>query len=273
MTNKYQTEVENIWDNFDSIQQNNKLINIAMNILNEIIDLLNNGGIRTCEKENNIWITNIWVKQAILLYFRFAKPIIYKSIYGICYDKINPKFNKNINFIKYNQRIVPGSIVREGTYIGHNVIIMPSFINIGAYIDDRTMIDSYVTIGSCAYIGKNCHISEGVCIGGVLEPLQNNPVIIENNCFIGAKSSIVEGVIVEEGSVIAAGSIITTSTKIIYKDTGEIIYGKIPAYSVVVPGSFAISSNNDVSLSCVVIVKSVDQKTREKTSINELLRS
>jgi 2,3,4,5-tetrahydropyridine-2-carboxylate N-succinyltransferase len=190
------------------------------------------------------------------------------------YDKIDLKFMKRDKekLEESGLRIVPGAFIRSGAYLGKNVVVMPSFINIGAHIGDGTLVDTWATIGSCAYIGKNCHISGGVGIGGVLEPLQASPVIIEDNCFIGARSEIVEGVIVEEGSVISMGVFIGASTKIIDRNTGEIIYGKVPAYSVVVPGSMPSNNPGLPSLYCAVIIKQVDEKTRAKTSINELLR-
>ena len=192
------------------------------------------------------------------------------------YDKVSLKFaNWNEDdFKKSGFRALPGCVVRRGSYIGKNVVLMPSFVNIGAYVDDSTMVDTWSTIGSCAQIGKNCHISGGVGIGGVLEPLQSNPVIIEDDCFIGARSEIAEGVIVEKGSVISMGVYIGASTKIIDRSTGEIIIGRVPAYSVVVSGSMISENSKDKNLSlyCAVIVKKVDEKTRSKTSINELLR-
>ena len=191
------------------------------------------------------------------------------------WDKIDPKFNSwdENKFEEAGFRAVPGSVVRYGSFIGKGCVLMPSFINIGAYVDDSTMVDTWATIGSCAQIGKNCHISGGAGIGGVLEPLQASPVIIEDNCFIGARSEVAEGVIVREGSVISMGVFLTASTPIFDRSSGEVIYGEIPKYSVIVPGSMP-SKNVDsaANLSCAVIVKTVDEKTRSKTSINELLR-
>jgi len=190
------------------------------------------------------------------------------------YDKIDPlsiNYSEN-DFKEHGSRIVPGAFIRRGAYIGKNVIAMPSFINIGAHVGEGTLVDTWATIGSCAYIGKNCHISGGTGIGGVLEPLQAKPVIIEDNCFIGARSEIVEGVIVEEGAVISMGVFIGASTKIVDRHTGKIIYGKVPAYSVVVPGALPGTRPDLPSLYCAVIIKQVDKKTREKTALNELLR-
>ncbi len=273
---KYESKIEEIWLNRDLINKNSDQAKNIRQILEEIIAALNEGKIRVCEKENGIWRVNFWIKKSILLYFKFTNAIIYSGDSTKWYDKIPPKFHGDIDvstFDQLNQRIVPGAFVRNGCYIGRNVVVMPSFINIGAYVDDASMIDSWATIGSCAQIGKNCHISGGTGIGGVLEPLQSAPVIIEDNCFVGARSEIVEGVIVEEGSVISMGVFIGASTKIIYRDTGRVIYGKVPAYSVVVPGSAPSSDPSKPSLYCAVIIKQVDQKTRNKVSINELLRS
>jgi|TARA_Y100000389_G_scaffold197604_1_gene232522 2,3,4,5-tetrahydropyridine-2,6-dicarboxylate N-succinyltransferase len=246
----------------------------------EALQMLDQGQIRVCSKENNKWQVNQWVKKAILLSFRLNDNYLshHDSIHGDSinfYDKVPLKFTKwkEEDFKKAGFRVVSGAIVRHATHIEKNVVLMPSFVNLGAYIDEGTMIDTWATIGSCAQIGKNCHISGGAGIGGVLEPLQANPVIIEDNCFIGARSEIAEGVIVEEGSVISMGVYIGASTKIIDRQSGEIFYGRVPKYSVVVPGS--IKSNKgckDLSLYCATIVKKVDEKTRSKTSINDLLR-
>jgi 2,3,4,5-tetrahydropyridine-2-carboxylate N-succinyltransferase len=249
--------------------------------VNEVIDLLDSGKLRICHKIDEKYQVNQWVKKAILLSFRLNDNFMskQKNISGDAisfYDKVSLKFaNWNEDdFKKSGFRALPGSVVRRGSYIGKNVVLMPSFVNIGAYVDDSTMVDTWSTIGSCAQIGKNCHISGGVGIGGVLEPLQGNPVIIEDDCFIGARSEIAEGVIVEKGSVISMGVYIGASTKIIDRSTGEIIIGRVPAYSVVVSGSMVSENNKDKNLSlyCAVIVKKVDEKTRSKTSINELLR-
>ncbi|PPI87995.1 2,3,4,5-tetrahydropyridine-2,6-dicarboxylate N-succinyltransferase [Candidatus Pantoea edessiphila] len=241
--------------------------------INKIINLLDNGILRVSEKKNGSWITHQWIKKAILLFFQINDN---KLIYGAetnYYDKINMKFFdwKESNFKKQNIRIVPPASIRQGAYIEKNTVIMPSYINIGAFIDAGTMIDTWATIGSCAQIGKNVHISGGVGIGGVLEPLQANPTIIEDNCFIGARSEVVEGVIVEEGSVISMGVYIGQSTKIYNRITGNITYGRVPAGSVVVSGSLP-SKDEKYSLYCAVIVKEVDYKTRKKVNINEILR-
>jgi 2,3,4,5-tetrahydropyridine-2-carboxylate N-succinyltransferase len=249
--------------------------------VNEVIDQLDSGKLKICYKNEEKYQVNQWVKKAILLSFRLNDNFLskQKNISGDSisfYDKVSLKFaNWNEDdFKKSGFRALPGSVVRRGSYIGKNVVLMPSFVNIGAYVDDSTMVDTWSTIGSCAQIGKNCHISGGVGIGGVLEPLQGNPVIIEDDCFIGARSEIAEGVIVEKGSVISMGVYIGASTKIIDRSTGEIFMGRVPAYSVVVSGTMASENNKDKNLSlyCAVIVKKVDEKTRSKTSINELLR-
>ncbi len=245
-----------------------------------ITNLLDSGELRVCNNINGKWQVNQWIKKAILLSFRLNDNYLSKSqnISGDAvsfYDKVPLKFANwgEKEFRQAGFRALPGAIVRKGSYIAKNVVLMPSFVNLGAYIDESTMIDSWSTIGSCAQIGKNCHISGGVGIGGVLEPLQANPVIIEDDCFIGARSEIAEGVVVEKGAVISMGVYLGASTKIIDRASGEIFIGRVPAYSVVVPGSIASSSGDkNLSLYCAVIVKKVDEKTRAKTSINELLR-
>lgn len=239
-----------------------------------VIELLDKGKIRIAEKKDGKWEYYHWVKKAILLYFRIQKNDIINHSPGSSYwfDKIPNKFTnwKNEDFTNAKIRAVPISFARFGCYVAENVILMPSFLNIGAYVDKSTMIDSWVTVGSCAQIGKKCHISAGVTIGGVLEPIQENPVVIEDNCFIGAGSNILEGVVVQAESVIAAGTTITKSTKIINKETGNICYGQIPAGSVVISGSTSITNN--LSANCAIIIKTIDAKTKSKTSINELLR-
>ena len=234
---------------------------------------LNNGELRVAEYIDNDWKVNQWVKKAILVSFKLRENKITDTGYTKFYDKLTSKFN-NIEeeYLKKNNiRIVPQAIAREGTYVGKNVVLMPSFMNIGAYVDDGSMVDTWATVGSCAQIGKNVHLSGGVGIGGVLEPLQANPTIIEDNCFIGARSEIVEGVIVKKNSVISMGVYIGQSTKIYDRETGEVSYGVIPEGSVVVSGSLP-SKDQKYSLYCAVIVKKVDEKTRSKVGINELLR-
>lgn len=239
----------------------------------DAVGLLDSGKMRVAEKHPDGWRVNEWLKKAVLLSFRANDNVIMSGGETRFFDKVNPKFANTTTdeFKKLGIRVVPPAAVRRGSYIGPNVILMPSFVNIGAYVDSGTMVDTWVTVGSCAQIGKNVHLSGGVGIGGVLEPLQAAPTIIEDNCFIGARSEIVEGVIVEEGSVISMGVFIGQSTKIYNRMTGEIVYGRVPKGSVVVPGSLP-SKDGSHNLSCAVIIKQVDEKTRSKTGINELLR-
>ena len=245
--------------------------------VNNTLDDLDKGKIRVCEKVNNEWIVNQWIKKAILLSFRLNDNEIIKASHATWFDKVESKtanWNKD-DHLKAGFRYVPDAVVRKSAFIAKGVILMPSFVNLGAYVDEGTMIDTWATVGSCAQIGKNCHISGGAGIGGVLEPLQANPVIIENNCFIGARSEVAEGVIVGEGTVLSMGVFIGASTKIVDRDTGEIHMGKVPPYSVIVPGTLPGKKNDgdlNPSLYCVVIVKKVDERTRSKTSINDLLR-
>lgn len=220
------------------------------------------------------WQVNTWVKQAILLSFRLHDNVVMPAGgFSQFYDKVPSKFANftEADFIKQGARIVPPAVARHGSFIAKNVILMPSYVNIGAYVDEGSMVDTWATVGSCAQIGKNVHLSGGVGIGGVLEPLQANPVIIEDNCFIGARSEIVEGVIVEKNAVISMGVYIGQSTKIYDRATGEVFYGRVPSGAVVVPGSLP-SKDGSHSLYCAVIVKRVDAQTRAKTAINDLLR-
>lgn len=242
--------------------------------VDQTIAALNAGNLRVASKNNGQWHTHEWIKKAILLYFRSQHNNITSDGVSNYYDKIALKYSNydSIQFEHEKTRIVPQTIVRYGAFIAPNCVLMPSYINIGAYIGNGTMIDTWATIGSCAQIGQNVHISGGVGIGGVLEPLQHNPTIIEDNCFIGARSEIVEGVIIEEGSVISMGVFIGQSTRIYHRATQEITYGRIPAGSVVVPGNLP-SPDNKYSLYCAVIVKQVDAKTRNKIPLNELLRA
>lgn len=235
------------------------------------------GRLRVAEKSENGWAVNQWVKQAILLSFRLNGMRLMPGSAGessYFYDKVPVKWEgwREEEFKAAGFRAVPGAVARYGSYIAKDVVLMPSFVNIGAYVDQGTMVDAWATVGSCAQIGKNCHISGGAGIGGVLEPLQANPVIIEDNCFIGARSEVAEGVIIEQGSVLSMGVYLSGSTKIVDRETGEITTGRVPAYSVVVPGNLPGKSANDPSLYCAVIVKRVDAQTRSKTGINELLR-
>ncbi len=241
--------------------------------VNESLAMLDSGKARVAEKQNGHWVVNEWLKKAVLLSFRLNDNITLDAGFTQFYDKVPSKFNNltDEEFAATGVRVVPPAMARRGSYIAPNVILMPSYVNIGAYVGEGTMVDTWATVGSCAQIGKNVHLSGGVGIGGVLEPLQASPTIIEDNCFIGARSEIVEGVIVEEGAVISMGVYIGQSTRIYNRETGEITYGKVPAGAVVVPGSLP-SDDGKYSLYCAVIVKQVDAKTRAKTGINELLR-
>ena len=271
-------EIKIIEDAFANIENINPDSNLdIINAINNIIENLDNGSLRIANSEKGNWAVNEFAKKAILLYFRIndMKLIDGGPNNSKWWDKIDSKFNSwgEDNFKNAGFRAVPGSIVRYGYFVGKGCVLMPSFINIGAYVDQSTMVDTWATIGSCAEIGKNCHISGGAGIGGVLEPLQANPVIIEDNCFIGARSEVAEGVIVRQGSVISMGVFLTASTPIYNRETGKTLYGEVPEYSVVVPGSMPSKNvSSDANLSCAVIVKTVDEKTRSKTSINELLR-
>lgn len=239
----------------------------------EAIDLLDTGGARVAERMDGRWVVNEWLKKAVLLFFRIEDNTFIKGGYTNYYDKVPAKFAdyNSRNFRDGGFRVVPPASVRRGAYIAPSVVLMPSYVNIGAYVDEGTMVDTWATVGSCAQVGKNVHLSGGVGIGGVLEPLQAAPTIIEDNCFIGARSEIVEGVVVEEGSVISMGVYIGQSTKIYNRLTGEVTYGRVPKGSVVVSGNLP-SSDGKYSLYCAVIVKQVDEKTRSKVGINELLR-
>ncbi|CAL4042522.1 2,3,4,5-tetrahydropyridine-2,6-dicarboxylate N-succinyltransferase [Buchnera aphidicola (Phyllaphis fagi)] len=270
---KLKKTINEIFKSKDQI--NYKNVNWSdFNVINQTINLIDSGILQVSEKISGKWITHQWLKKAILLYFCIKKNQITKGIKNTFYDKIDLKYEHatDSELKRNNIRIVPPTTVRKGVFIGKNTILMPSFINIGAYIDDGTMIDTWSTVGSCARIGKNVHLSGGVGIGGVLEPIQNNPTIIEDNCFIGARSEIVEGVIVEKGSVISMGVYIGQSTKIYNRETQTITYGRIPAGSVVVPGTLP-SKDKKYSLYCAIIVKKVNNATLKKVEINQLLRN
>jgi 2,3,4,5-tetrahydropyridine-2-carboxylate N-succinyltransferase len=246
---------------------------ILADALEQIIGELNAGRLRVAEKTDLGWVTHQWIKKAVLLYFRTHDNQVMPASGRAWFDKVPLRFAgyNDVQFRAGGFRVVPPATVRTGTYIGRNVVLMPSYVNIGAYVDEGTMVDTWATVGSCAQIGKNVHLSGGVGIGGVLEPLQANPTIIEDNCFIGARSEVVEGVVVEAHSVLAMGVYLSQSTKIYDRSTGEIHYGRVPSGSVIVPGSLP-SADGRYSLACAVIVKRVDEATRAKTSINELLR-
>lgn len=270
--------IEKAWNEKDTISAATK--GEVREAVIETLNLLCGGELRIASKEGNDWKVHQWLKKAVLLSFRLNPNEAISGGPGgsTWWDKVPSKFDgwSPERFKEMGFRAVPGSIVRWSAYIAPNVVLMPSFVNVGAYVGEGTMIDTWVAVGSCAQIGKNCHLSGGVGIGGVLEPLQAEPVIIEDNVFIGARSEVVEGVIVEEGAVLSMGVFISASTKIIDRNTGEIFMGRVPAYSVVVPGSLPGKALPDgspgPSLSCAVIVKRVDAQTRSKTGINELLR-
>lgn len=240
----------------------------------DTIQSLNSGKCRVAEKVNGEWVVHQWIKKAVLLYFRLHNNEVVEGAETKYFDKVPMKYSDYslAQFTADGARIVPPAAVRTGAFIGKNVVVMPSYVNIGAYVDEGSMIDTWATVGSCAQIGKNVHLSGGVGIGGVLEPLQANPTIIEDNCFIGARSEIVEGVIVEEGAVISMGVYIGQSTRIYDRETGEIHYGRVPAGSVVVSGTLP-SADGKYNLYAAIIVKKVDAKTRAKVGINNLLRN
>ena len=270
-------ELENVieasWESRDEI--NEKTVGRTKEAVEQTLNLLGNGTLRVAEKKaSGEWAVNQWTKKAVLLSFRLREMELQKGgpQNSTWWDKVDSKFKDwgETEWKKKNFRAVPNTVVRASAFIGENVVLMPSFVNLGAYVDSGTMVDTWATVGSCAQIGKNVHLSGGVGIGGVLEPMQASPTIIEDNCFIGARSEIVEGCIVREGAVVGMGVFIGKSTKIFNRETGETTYGEIPPYSVVVSGS--IPSKGGVNLYCAVIVKQVDEKTRSKTSINDLLR-
>ena len=270
-------ELENIietsWESRDDI--NDKTVGITKEAVEKTLNLLGNGSLRVAEKNaSGEWVVNQWTKKAVLLSFRLREMELQRGgpQNSTWWDKVDNKFKDwgENEWRQKNFRAVPNTVVRASAFIGDNVVLMPSFVNLGAYVDAGTMVDTWATVGSCAQIGKNVHLSGGVGIGGVLEPMQASPTIIEDNCFIGARSEIVEGCIVREGAVVGMGVFIGKSTKIFNRETGETTYGEIPPYSVVVSGS--IPSKGGVNLYCAVIVKQVDEKTRSKTSINDLLR-
>lgn len=274
-----ETIIENAWES-----RNDLGISTTGEIRDAVdfaLSALDSGELRVASKQDGEWLTHQWLKKAVLLSFRLNDNFVIDPLNdmqliqhaGRAFDKVPLKTArwKEADFREARIRMVPGSIVRRGAYLGKDIVLMPSFVNIGAYVGDGTMVDTWASVGSCAQVGKHCHISAGTGIGGVLEPLQANPTIIEDNCFIGARSEVVEGVIVGEGSVLAMGVFITQSTKIVNRATGEIIRGRVPPYSVVVPGTLP-DPKGGPSLACAVIVKTVDAQTRSKTGVNELLR-
>jgi len=268
--------IETAWESRDAVNYSTK--GEVRDAVEATLEALGYGQLRVAQKVAGAWQVNQWVKKAVLLSFRLNDMQVIPGGPGadtVWYDKVPSKFAgwQEEDFRQAGFRAVPNCVVRRSAYIGKNVVLMPSFVNLGAYVDEGTMVDTWVTIGSCAQIGKHCHISGGVGIGGVLEPLQANPVIIEDRCFIGARSEIAEGVVIEEGSVISMGVYIGASTKIIDRETGEIYRGRVPAYSVVVSGSMPSSDPAKPSLYCAVIVKKVDEQTRSKTGVNDILRA
>ena len=268
--------INDAWEKKDQVSKNSD--KSLIDTINQIIEDLDKGKVRVAEKIDGKWITHQHIKKAIMLSFRIHGMETLQGPYSSWHDKAHLLKGKTSGwakeeFEKAGFRMVPNSPVRKGSYIGKNVVLMPCFVNIGAYIDEGTMMDTFSRAGSSCQIGKNCHISAGSGVGGVLEPAQALPTIIEDNVFLGAMSEVVEGVIVGEGSVLSMGMYIGQSTKIVDRKSGEIIYGKIPPYSVVVPGSLPDKKNlNAPSLNCAVIIKQVDERTRSKTSINDLLR-
>src|SRR5574338_750259 len=270
---RLQSTIENAWEQRAALTPTSADPEIRRAV-DKTIQLLDEGRLRVAEKRGGEWLTHQWIKKAVLLSFRLEDNAVIGGGGELrYYDKVASKFSDygREQFAQGGFRVVPPAAARKGAYIARNVVLMPSFVNIGAYVDEGTMVDTWATVGSCAQIGKNVHLSGGVGIGGVLEPVQANPTIIEDNCFIGARSEIVEGVIVGENSVISMGVYIGQSTKIYHRETGELIYGRIPPGSVVVSGNLP-SEDKQYSLYCAVIVKQVDAKTRSKTGINELLR-
>jgi 2,3,4,5-tetrahydropyridine-2-carboxylate N-succinyltransferase len=268
-----QTRIDAAWEKRAELTPSN--IDTALrSALDECLHLLDTGKLRVAEKQDGRWRVNEWLKKAVLLYFRAHDNRAIEAGHTRFFDKVPLKYAhmSEAAIRSSGVRVVPDAIVRQGAYIGPDVVLMPSFVNIGAYVDRGTMVDTWATVGSCAQIGRNVHLSGGVGIGGVLEPLQAAPTIIEDNCFIGARSEVVEGVIVEEGSVLSMGVFIGSSTRILDRTTGQVLYGRVPAGSVVVPGNLPAKDGSH-SLYCAVIVKRVDAQTRAKTGINELLRS
>ncbi|WP_312797933.1 2,3,4,5-tetrahydropyridine-2,6-dicarboxylate N-succinyltransferase [Tianweitania sp.] len=275
-----ETTIEQAFDARDTVNVETR--GAVREAVNEALDLLDRGEARVAERQaDGAWIVNQWLKKAVLLSFRLNPMEIIKGGPGeaVWWDKVPSKFEgwSSNEFEKAGLRAVPGAIVRRSAFIAPNAILMPSFVNLGAYVGEGTMVDAWATVGSCAQIGKHVHLSGGVGIGGVLEPMQAGPTIIEDNCFIGARSEVVEGCIIREGAVLGMGVFIGKSTKIVDRETGEVFYGEVPPYSVVVagtmPGKNVPGENWGPSLYCAVIVKRVDEKTRSKTSINELLRA
>ena len=269
-------EIEQLWEQRDTLSP--QTAGPARRAVEEALAALDTGALRVAEPGAGGWVVHEWLKKAVLLSFRLNDSVPMPSTGAPGFDKVRLKtegWGEN-QFGAAGFRAVPGAVVRHSAYVAPGVVLMPSFVNVGAYVDRGTMIDTWVTVGSCAQVGRNCHLSGGVGLGGVLEPLQANPTIIEDDCFIGARSEVVEGVVVERGSVLSMGVFISASTKIVDRETGEVFVGRVPAYSVVVPGTLPgrpmASGAPGPSLTCAVIVKRVDERTRAKTAINDLLR-
>ena len=271
MTHPLQATIEELWERRTELSPQSPPTTIAA--IESVIGDLDSGKLRVAEKIAGEWFTHQWIKKAVLLSFRVRDNRVQESGDVRFYDKVDTKFQgwTEEQFRSGGFRVVPGTIVRKGAHIARGVVLMPSFVNLGAYVDTGTMVDTWATVGSCAQIGKNCHLSGGVGIGGVLEPLQANPTIIEDNCFIGARSEVVEGVVIGENSVLSMGVYIGQSTPIYDRETGEVTYGRVPPGSVVISGTLP-KANGAYSLYAAIIVKKVDAQTRSKTSINELLR-
>ena len=273
MTQDLQNVINQAWDDRASLSPAAAPAAVR-EAVEHVISALDAGSLRVAEKTGSDWTVHQWIKKAVLLSFRLQDNVVMGEAPLQFFDKVPSKFDgyDEAAFRAAGFRVVPPAVARRGSFIGKNVVLMPSYVNIGAYVDEGTMVDTWATVGSCAQIGKNVHLSGGVGIGGVLEPLQANPTIIEDNCFIGARSEVVEGVIVERDSVLAMGVFLSQSTKIYDRTTGEVMYGRVPSGSVVVPGSLPAADGSH-SLACAVIVKRVDAQTRAKTSINDLLRA
>ncbi len=269
-------EIEQLWERRETLSA--QTAGPARRAVEEALAALDAGALRVAEPGPQGWVVHEWLKKAVLLSFRLNDSVPMPSTGAPGFDKVRLKtegWGEN-QFGAAGFRAVPGAVVRHSAYVAPGVVLMPSFVNVGAYVDRGTMVDTWVTVGSCAQVGRNCHLSGGVGLGGVLEPLQANPTIIEDDCFIGARSEVVEGVVVERGSVLSMGVFISASTKIVDRDTGEVFVGRVPAYSVVVPGTLPgrpmANGAPGPSLTCAVIVKRVDERTRAKTAINDLLR-
>ena len=271
MSHPLQAIIEQLWERRTELSPQSPTDIIAA--INQVVGMLDSGALRVAEKIDGDWVTHQWIKKAVLLSFRVRDNRVQEAGDIRFFDKVDTKFEgwSEEQFRQGGFRVVPGTIVRKGSFVAKNAVLMPSFVNIGAYVDEATMVDTWVTVGSCAQIGKNVHLSGGVGIGGVLEPLQANPTIIEDNCFIGARSEVVEGVIIGENSVLSMGVYIGQSTPIYDRETGEVTYGRVPPGSVVISGTLP-KANGAYSLYAAIIVKKVDAQTRSKTSINELLR-